>query len=185
MPSGLTRGAPSKSFLVFLGVLGAPRGRGMLMEEGTIRTDCRLGPVAGERGGRVTGRVEASRRRPPWAVCDLAGRNVSESRASLESEDVAADPLQDRGRLLWMGKQPMHAPVWSTGVVGTARRKSIPGNVGDPILAKVASSTPSFGRRPNRESERGIVPSMPGNAGGGKAPCFWCACKDGGEGDWR
>ena len=37
-------------------------------------------------------------------------------------------------------------------------------------------------RRPRRESDRGVVPVKPGNAGGGKAPDFWCAFEDGEEG---
>jgi len=36
-------------------------------------------------------------------------------------------------------------------------------------------STPSFGGRSSRASEGLIVPMKPGNAGGGKEPCFWSA----------
>ena len=35
------------------------------------------------------------------------------------------------------------------------------------------------GRRSGGESERAIRPKRPGNAGGGKGPCFWCACEGG------
>ena len=73
-----------------------------------------------------------------------------------------------------MGKQPTDAPVWSTGVVGTARRKGDAGNGGDPCWARVAASTPPRAAV-RRESDRVIVPLRPGNAGGGKDPDFWCA----------
>lgn len=45
--------------------------REMSMTEGVIWIDCRLGPVAGERIGRVTGQCEASRQRSP-----LGGRAI-------------------------------------------------------------------------------------------------------------
>ena len=37
-------------------------------------------------------------------------------------------------------------------------------------------------RRPDRESERVIVPWKPGNAGGGKDPHFWNAFEEAEEG---
>ena len=40
-----------------------------------------------------------------------------------------------------MGKQSTHAPVWSTGVMGTARWKGDAGNRGRPVRSEVAAST--------------------------------------------
>src|SRR4051795_5872321 len=45
---------------------------------------------------------------------------------------------------------------------------------GDPSRRGLAAPTPHR-RRVGRESERAIRPWRPGNAGGGKGPCFWCA----------
>jgi len=70
---------------------------------------------------------------------------------------------RDRGRQHEWGRRSTEAPVRSAGVVGTARRKGDAGNVGDPLEAAY---------RPRWESERVIVPMKPGNAGGGKDPCF-------------
>src|SRR5437667_3898835 len=73
------------------------------------------------------------------------------------------------------------APIRSTGVVSTARRKGKqrqwgrPGMVGESRTLNAARKNggPS-GRR------RGAnVPRKPGNAGGGKGPCFWCVCEGG------
>jgi hypothetical protein len=36
-----------------------------------------------------------------------------------------------------------------------------------------------IGRRLRRESDRDVVPSKPGNSGGGKDPDFWHAFEDG------
>ena len=50
---------------------------------------------------------------------------------------------------------------------------------GDPSRPGLAA--PPLPRwRVGRESERAIRPRRPGNAGGGKGPCFWCAL-DGAE----
>ena len=38
------------------------------------------------------------------------------------------------------------------------------------------------GYRPERASDRVIVPLKPGNAGGGKGPDFWCAFDEGDDG---
>ena len=70
----------------------------------------------------------------------------------------------------------------STGVMDIARRDSQPGNWGRPAdgegsdLNGAAKSLPlrRRGCRPVRESDRVVVPSKPGNAGGGKGPDFWC-----------
>ena len=62
------------------------------------------------------------------------------------------------------------AAVRSAGVVGMARRKGDAGNVGDPLGWSVSSIDAAM--RTRWESERVIVLLKPGNAGGGKDPCF-------------
>ena len=69
-----------------------------------------------------------------------------------------------------MGKQSTSAPIRSAGVVGTARRKGDAGNVGDPLGWSLSSIAAAM--RTRWESERVIVLLKPGNAGGGKDPCF-------------
>ena len=59
-----------------------------------------------------------------------------------------------------------------------ARRKGVSGNRGIPVLTRAAASTARLGRRFGRESDRVIVLLMPGNAGGGKDPDFWCAFEE-------
>ena len=59
-----------------------------------------------------------------------------------------------------MGKQSTGTPIRFAGVVGTARRKGDAGNRGRPVVGEVR-------------------PLMPGNAGGGKDPDFWCAFEEG------
>ena len=54
---------------------------------------------------------------------------------------------------------------------------------GDPSWSKVAASA-SSSRWTGRESDRVIVPTKPGNSGGGKDPDFRCAFEDG-EGKGR
>ena len=81
-----------------------------------------------------------------------------------------------------MGKQSMHAPVRSAGVVGTARRKGGSGNRGISGENGVGDPDVVAGRRFQRKSDRVVRPSRPGNAGGGKDPDLWCAFDDGEEG---
>ena len=69
-----------------------------------------------------------------------------------------------------MGRQSTEAPIRSAEVVGTARREGDTGNVGDPLGWSVISIAAAM--RTRRESERVIVLVKPGNAGGGKDPCF-------------
>src|SRR3990170_5985227 len=77
---------------------------------------------------------------------------------------------RDRGRQYGWGRMSTEAPVRSAGVVGTARRKGDAGNVGDPLGWSVSSIAAAM--RTRWESERVVVPVKPGNAGGGKDPCF-------------
>ena len=63
----------------------------------------------------------------------------------------------------------------SIGVMGTACRKGEPGNWGRPVMGEGSGLDVVAGRRPRRVSDRVIVLSRPGNAGGGKDPDFWYA----------
>src|ERR1700686_4906615 len=83
------------------------------------------------------------------------------------------------GKAARTGKQSTSAPVRSAGVLGTARWERETGHQGRPAAGEDRPSTASQDGGPGRESERGIVPSRPDNAGGGKAPCFRRAFEDG------
>jgi hypothetical protein len=50
---------------------------------------------------------------------------------------------------------------------------------GEPFGPEVAAPTPHTSGGSERVSDRVIVPSRPGNAGGGKDPDFWYAFDDG------
>ena len=86
-----------------------------------------------------------------------------------------ADPPGVRGRQHDLGKQPTDAPgpvhrgKWAQHVETGYRASG-----GDPCVTRVAASTVRQGHRSKRKSDRVVVPSKPGNAGGGKDPDFWC-----------
>src|ERR1700688_630373 len=61
------------------------------------------------------------------------GRNVSEARAGLESDNADADPPAIWGRLYERGSNRHAHPFDPPGVVGTARRKGGSGNRGRPV----------------------------------------------------
>lgn len=42
-------------------------------------------------------------------------------------------------------------------------------------VSEVAAPSVPKGSRASRMAEGVVVPSKPGNTGGGKGPCFWCA----------
>jgi len=77
--------------------------------------------------------------------------------------------------------QQMH-PFLSIGVVGTACRKGEPGNWGRPVMGEGSGLDAVIGRWLWRVSDRVIVLTKLGNAGGGKGPDFWCAFE--GTEDW-
>ena len=52
---------------------------------------------------------------------------------------------------------------------------------GGPFGSEVAAPTPHMSGGLERVSDRVVVLSKPGNAGGGKGPDFWCAFDDGEE----
>ena len=67
----------------------------------------------------------------------------------------------------------MH-PNRSIGVVGTARRDRGSRKRERPVVGEGSGLNGASGHRSMRESDRVVVPSKPGNAGGGKDPDFWC-----------
>jgi hypothetical protein len=74
---------------------------------------------------------------------------------ALDQWSCGCRPAQRTGKAVRTGKRPTQAPVRSAGVVGTARRDGITGNVGDLPWVR---DTPQRrrGRRPGQESERVI-----------------------------
>src|ERR1700689_1514779 len=72
------------------------------------------------------------------------------------------------------------APIRSTGVVNTARRKGNQRQWGR--LGVVAGLRPANaackGSGPSGRRRGSDVPVKPGNAGGGKGPCFWWVCEE-------
>ena len=73
-----------------------------------------------------------------------------------------------------------HAPMRSTGVVSTARQKGNRASVGEARDGGGGRDprTPPQGRRSSGRRKGSDVPMKPGNAGGGKGPCFWQVCKE-------
>ena len=132
----------------------------------------------------VTKSLKPSRQRAAWRSGDQAGRNASERRAGLETINVGADPALTRGRPLSLASRetggigrPMSDPTQRShrgnddGMPGAGDRKQH----GKPQV--VRARDPQLDAREGQaglpgESERSIVPSKPGNAGGGKGPQF-------------
>ena len=97
-----------------------------------------------------------------WAITRVKPEQASKVQLGMATR-------QDRGRQYGWQKVST-AAVRSAGVVGMARRKGDAGNVGDPLGWSVSSIDAAM--RTRWESERVIVLLKPGNAGGGKDPCF-------------
>ncbi len=121
--------------------------------------------------------VEASDDKGPLeGISERAGRNVSKHRASLETGNVNADPVEKRGRLASPGKGAKRAPGEFTGVVVTACwAAGVLCKHGKPVPVAVGSRQPEprEGQTgPMRVTERPVVAMKPGNAGGAKGPQF-------------
>jgi len=101
---------------------------------------------------------------------------VSEHRASLETGNVNADPVEIRGRLTSLGKRAKKASGEFTGVVvqacsatGVLRKHGKPATA----TARSGQPEPREGQTgPMRVTERLVVARKPGNAGGAKEPQF-------------
>jgi hypothetical protein len=106
-------------------------------------------------------------------LANLWAATRSESRAGSEST-VVTPTRHHRGEgRRSTGKQPTQAPVLVTGVLGAARREGSSTQRGRPGRGVgLRPTTPPSGWRPQRDSERPILPGKPGNAGGGKGPHF-------------
>jgi hypothetical protein len=109
-------------------------------------------------------------------VSKLAGRNVSEARAGLESSNVSADLPSETGKAA--GSRRSNRPMMErslTGVVGVARQHRTRRNTGSPALRGVATLISAYRRKPRWVSEGRTVPLAPAgqqNRSGGKAPWF-------------
>jgi hypothetical protein len=77
------------------------------------------------------------------------------------------------------GKQPPIAPGAVRRGNGSGMRGRVHVQRGRPGRERGRHPRRPFGGRSDRESEGLVVPMKPGNAGGGKGPCFWDACEVG------
>ena len=59
--------------------------------------------------------------------------------------NVDADPIRRAGKAARTGKQSTYAPVWSAGVMGTARWKGDAGNRGRPVWIEGRGFNTAFG----------------------------------------
>src|SRR5271166_4338794 len=82
-------------------------------------------------------------------------------------------PEFGEGSTVWGSSRQMH-PKRSTGVMGTARRDRGSCKRGRPVLDGGSGLNGACRCRSKRVSARVVVPSKPGNSGGGKGPDFWC-----------
>src|SRR5260370_39129098 len=93
-------------------------------------------------------------------VSEAAGRNASEPRAGLESEDASADPPELRRRPLRRAEQPRWAALRLAGGVGAARGEGLLGNVGGPFGAAGRDCRRRESRRPRREAAERMGPGQ-------------------------
>jgi len=132
---------------------------------------CRSLATKSTNGGRAIRRAVMRvkpEQAPKAAMWMPTQRLVGEGSTDREEPGAGARPHDNR-----------RAPIRSTGVMGTARRKGNQRNWGRPGMvaeSRIANAAGKGGGsfRIRRGSE---VPLRPGNAGGGKDPCFWCACE--------
>ena len=82
-------------------------------------------------------------------------------------------PEFGEGSTIWGSSRQTHLDR-STGVMGTARRDRGSRKRGRSAHDGGSGLNDAEGYRSVRKSDRVVVPSKPGNAGGGKAPDFWC-----------
>ena len=113
-----------------------------------------------------------------WWTCKRAGRNVSESRAGLESAIVDADSARTGGRLPRHGEEPTEAPVAVHRGSGSSTYARFSDATWEARLCAGLRPQRHFWWRHDRESERRVVPMKPGNAGGGKGPHFWVLSRE-------
>ena len=140
----------------------------------------------------VTRRLKPSMERAVQRLRERAGRNIRERYRGPETGNAGADSAVTGGRLS-SGVQREPAP-WgqprAPQATGSCRGRGdgmqaegTPGNTGNPRGGRVAQPDAREGQAgPCGVAERPVVPSRPGNAGGGKGPQFQV---NGGSGENR
>jgi hypothetical protein len=115
----------------------------------------------------------------PATKAAIGGRANRRAVTRVKSEQASKEKLWTptrrnlgEGRVIWGSSRQTH-PDWSTGVMGTARRDRGARKRGRPVLGEGSGLNGSVRHRSARDSDRVVVPSKPGNAGGGKDPDFW------------
>jgi hypothetical protein len=98
---------------------------------------------------------------------------VKSEQASKEKLWTPTRPEDGEGSTVWGSSRQRHLNR-STGVMDTARRERGLRKRGRPVLDEGSGLNGAARHRCKRASDRGVVPPKPGNAGGGKAPDFWC-----------
>src|SRR5580704_1156502 len=114
-------------------------------------------------------------------LSELSGQNVSERRAGSENAYRRSRPSTRKGKAVARGPSSDNRPPGSAGVLALARRKRTATQHGRPRqVTGVCQADAREGQAgPGGESERSIVPSKPGNAGGGKGPWFKTSVESG------
>ena len=109
-------------------------------------------------------------------------------RASLEKDDVQADPTATSGKADTAGRdERRRRPVAAPGYWRQHVHKESARNTGSPrAWSGMTNRTPARDRPgAHGVAERFVVPKKPGNAGGGKGPQFKTDARRGeGPGDW-
>src|SRR5437588_7297314 len=116
-----------------------------------------------------------------FSPCEGPDTKQYSAQVFLRSEVVDADPPVNRGRPCEQGRN-RQAPVRSTGVVSTACKEGDLSNWGrSGTGGDYDFNVVEKGWRPDRKTERVVVPMKPSNSGGGKGPHFRRAFKEGEE----
>jgi hypothetical protein len=152
-------------------------GQGALLSPAKIRAGkLSLQPEALGADQEATNGLKHSEKRPRRGTADRAGRNVSEHRAGLEIVNVGADPPHKRGRPPSPVKRARNAAGNPTGVVMAARTgheqcatREVCDRGGE-VVPRRQRRTREGQRRRMQMADGFVVPTKPGNAGGGKEP---------------
>jgi hypothetical protein len=166
--------AADRSASRHLRVLVRPEGRDHLV--GASPTRAMVGWPGSWQAAWLGNRLDRS----PATKAALGGRanrravtRVKPEQASKGKSWTPTQPKNGEGSIVWGSSRQVH-PDGSIGVVGTARRDRGSRKRGRPALGEGSGLNGATRRRSVRVSDRDIVPRKPGNAGGGKAPDFWC-----------
>ena len=160
--------------LSFSAPSGAPQRRGWLMSESLIPVTVGWpGSWQAVWSGNRLDRSPATKatsggRANRWAVTRVKSEQASKGKLWTPTR-----PEYGEGSTVLGSSRQMHLGR-SAGVMDTARRDSQPGNWGRSALGGGSGLNGAARCRPVRKSDRVIVLLRPVNAGGGKAPDFWC-----------